>query len=154
MFRNWRYDLLVANLTSHETAIATEAASEAKHKSRQRPGRRVCDPVVVARLREQGFTREEIARLLQVSGSTVARALRETGIERPNLPDDPRDPSAVATLRGLLLSADERIRLRAAGLLLSNSERVQDAALIQPETDSGDDMLVIRVPREPVMTGE
>jgi DNA-directed RNA polymerase specialized sigma24 family protein len=104
--------------------------------------------VVVARLREQGFTRPEIAQMLNVSGSTVARALREAGAESPKLPEDPRDPSAVATLRGLLLSADESIRLRAAIALLSNAERVQDAALIQPaepepDEDSG---AYIRIP--------
>jgi hypothetical protein len=104
--------------------------------------------VVVARLREQGFTRPEIAQMLNVSGSTVARALRQVQAETPKLPDDPRDPSAVATLRGLLLSADERIRLRAAGLLLANSERVHDSELIQhaesqPDEDSG---AYIRIP--------
>jgi hypothetical protein len=86
--------------------------------------------------------------MLQVSGSTVARALRDVPAEKPTMPDDRRDPSAVATLRGLLLSNNENVRLRAALGLLANSERVRNADLIQPaepepDEDSG---AYIRIP--------
>lgn len=142
----------MADHTSQIAADTGEAVQPPAIKRRHSSARRVCDPVTVARLREQGFTRPEIAKMLGVSGSTVARALREVPAEKPSFPDDPRDPSAVATLRGLLLSASETVRLRAAMALLSNSERVNDAELIQPgEAEQPEEEGWLRIPIRPVV---
>jgi hypothetical protein len=112
-------------------------------------GKRIRDPVIIQRLREQGFTQKEVGSMLGVSLSTVKRAAAEAPPDLPRLPEDPRDPSAVATLRRLLLSDNESVALRAALGLLGNADRVRDAGLIEADEPEEDGGVYIRVPVKP-----
>ncbi len=108
---------------------------------------RKVDPERVARLRGQGFSRTEIARLLGCSTRTVSNSLKQPGMRElaeATLAETAPEPGAVETLRKLLVSEREEIRLRAAVALLA--EKVPDAASAATPAGSG-----ITVPLKPVL---